>query len=36
MPAEMTTAQLEATRRAPPLPRAVVNDFAVQVATVNG
>jgi 2-oxoglutarate/2-oxoacid ferredoxin oxidoreductase subunit alpha len=34
--AEMTTAQLEATRRAPPLPRAVVNDFAVQVATVNG
>jgi 2-oxoglutarate ferredoxin oxidoreductase subunit alpha len=36
MLAEMTTAQLEATRRAPPLPRAVVNDFAVQVATVNG
>jgi 2-oxoglutarate/2-oxoacid ferredoxin oxidoreductase subunit alpha len=32
----MTTAQLEATRQAPPLSRAVVNDFALQVATVNG
>jgi 2-oxoglutarate ferredoxin oxidoreductase subunit alpha len=32
----MTTAQLEATRRAPPASRAVVNDFALQVATVNG
>jgi len=33
---EMTTAQLEATRRAAPASRAVVNDFAIQVATVNG
>jgi 2-oxoglutarate ferredoxin oxidoreductase subunit alpha len=34
--AEMTTAQLEATRRAPAPQRAVVNDFSIQVATVNG
>lgn len=32
----MTTAQLEATRRAPAPQRAVVNDFSIQVATVNG
>jgi 2-oxoglutarate ferredoxin oxidoreductase subunit alpha len=33
---EMTTAQLEAKRPAAPRSRAVVNDFAIQVATVNG
>ena len=32
----MTTAQLEATRPTTPPARAVVNDFALQVATVNG
>ena len=32
----MTTAQLEATRPTAPPARAVVNDFALQVATVNG
>jgi 2-oxoglutarate/2-oxoacid ferredoxin oxidoreductase subunit alpha len=32
----MITAQLEATRQPPPRSRAVVNDFALQVATVNG
>jgi 2-oxoglutarate ferredoxin oxidoreductase subunit alpha len=32
----MTTAQLEATRLASPRTRTVVNDFAIQVATVNG
>ena len=32
----MITAQLEATRQPPPRSRAVVNDFSIQVATVNG
>ncbi len=32
----MTTAQLEAPRPATPPARAVVNDFSIQVATVNG
>jgi 2-oxoglutarate ferredoxin oxidoreductase subunit alpha len=32
----MITAQLEATRRAAPPARVVLNDFAIQVATVNG
>jgi 2-oxoglutarate ferredoxin oxidoreductase subunit alpha len=32
----MTTELLEATRHAPPAARTVLNDFAIQVATVNG
>jgi 2-oxoglutarate ferredoxin oxidoreductase subunit alpha len=36
MTADMTTAELEATRQTTSRVRSVVNDFAIQVATVNG